>query len=48
MKTLEIIGVTECGNQFRAIQYWEDAIWEKHLAEPVCNRWKPYYVCYVW
>lgn len=29
-------------------EYWEAGIYQKHLAEPFCNRWKPYYICYAY
>lgn len=47
MIRLEITGI-EYNHKFKAIQYWEDTIWEKHLAEPICGRWTPCYTCYLW
>lgn len=29
-------------------EYWETDIYEKHMNEPLCNRWRPYYVCYIY
>ena len=29
-------------------EYWEPDVYEKHLQDLYCNRWHPYYVCYVY
>lgn len=29
-------------------EYWEPDIYEKHLEDSSCNRWHPYYVCYIY
>lgn len=29
-------------------EYWEVDKYEKHLQEPNCGRWTPYYVCYTY
>ena len=39
------------GNQKHNVirhEYWETEKYEKHLQEPYCGRWTPYYVCYVY
>ena len=27
-------------------EYWENDAYVKHMKEPLCNRWHPYYICY--
>lgn len=29
-------------------EYWEIDTYEKHIKDIYCNRYRPYYVCYVY
>lgn len=29
-------------------EYWSTEMYDRHLAEPVCNKWRPECICYTY
>lgn len=42
------VKITDCNFNGIRHEFWEPEKYVKHLEEPACGRWSPYYVCYTY